>query len=215
MTDVDGLDAGAAAVPGDAVAAPAAEAVPHTSLRIEEAALGLFFERGFKATTMREIALACGLTPGALYNHFPSKDHLLFTIIERVHAILDREISAAVEAAGADPRDRLRAFVRQHALLHTGIRKEARVANQEIFSLAEPGQSEVVRTRRRLRGLLVEIIRQGSDRGLFEVTDVSVVANSILTMLIAIADWFRPDGRLSAEEVSELHADLALRMVAA
>ena len=89
------------------------------------------------------------------------------------------------------------------------------MANQEIYSLPEPEQSEIVEARRRLRGLLVDILQSGSQQGVFDVPNVSVMANSMLTMLIRIADWFRPDGALSAEEVSDLHAELALRMVKA
>src|SRR5919199_1130242 len=103
----------------------------HTSTRIEDASLGLFFERGFKSTTMREIAVACGITAGALYNHFPSKDQLLYSIMRRVHEDLEADLVAAFRAAGPDPREQLRAVVRAHALMHTRSRKEARVANQE------------------------------------------------------------------------------------
>ena len=190
-------------------------AQPHTSLRIEEAALELFFDQGYKATTMREIALACGLTAGSLYNHFPSKDQLLYTIVKRVHDVLDHDLAAAVEGAGDDPRDQLRAYVHRHALLHTGLRKEARVANLEIGSLPEPQRSEIVATRRRLRHNLRDIIERGMAAGVFAVADSSVVANALLSMSIRIPDWFRREGRLSAENVAELHADLALRMVGA
>lgn len=188
---------------------------PHTSLRIEEAALGLFFEQGYRATTMREIALTCGLTPGSLYNHFPSKDQLLYTIIKRVHEFLDRDLMDAVRAAGDDPRDQLRAYAYRHALIHTGFRKEARVANLELGSLPEPQRTEIVATRRRLRLDLKGIIDRGVAAGVFEVGDSTVVSNAILNMSIRIPDWFRREGPLSAEDVAELHADLALRMAGA
>lgn len=197
---------------------PAAEPTAgpqHTSSRIEEAALGLFFDQGYSATTMREIALACGLTAGSLYNHFPSKEQLLYTIVKRVHDVLDRDLADAVKTAGDEPRDQLRAYVYRHALLHTGLRKEARVANLEIASLPEPQRAEIVETRRRLRHDLRQIIDRGVAAGIFDVADSSVVANAILNMSIRIPDWFRRDGSLSAEDVAELHADLALRMVGA
>ncbi len=190
-------------------------APPHTSLRIEEAALDLFFDQGFKATTMREIALACGLTAGSLYNHFPSKDQLLYRIVKRVHDVLDRDLAEAVREANGGPRDQLRAYVQRHALLHTGLRKEARVANLEIGSLPEPERTEIVETRRRLRLNLKDIMDRGVAAGEFDVADSTVVTNAILNMSIRIPDWFRREGPLSAEDVAELHADLALRMVGA
>ena len=195
---------------------PAQEtAPPHTSLRIEEAALDLFFDQGFKATTMREIALACGLTAGSLYNHFSSKDQLLYRIVKRVHDVLDRDLAEAVREADGAPREQLRAYVHRHALLHTGLRKEARVANLEIGSLPEPERTEIVDTRRRLRLNLKDIIDRGVAAEEFDVADSTVVTNAILNMSIRIPDWFRREGPLSAEDVAELHADLALRMVGA
>ncbi len=181
--------------------------------RIQAAALELFFDHGFKTTTMREIALACGLTPGALYNHFPSKDALLYSIIKEVHEDLARELDGALAEVGDDPSEQLKAYVRAHARFHTRTRKEARVANQEVLSLPEPQRSEIVEVRRDRRYQLKEILRSGAKTGAFDIADEVVVANAILNMGLRISDWFRPKGKLSADQVSDLHADLALRMV--
>ena len=187
----------------------------HTSQRFEEAALELFFQRGYRSTTVRELALACGLTPGALYNHFPSKDQLLYSILRDVHEQLEAMMTEALADAGDDPRDRLRALVRAHAIFHTRFRKEARVANDEVLALEEPGRTEIVDVRRRGRGRFEDALRDGIAAGVFEVADVKIAAMAILNMGIRIAAWFRPDGPRSSEQVADLHADLALRMVGA
>src|SRR5688572_11629348 len=140
------------------------EAIPHTSKRIVEAALDLFYERGFKATTMREIALACGLTAGALYNHFSSKDDLLSQIMTRVHVDLERTLEEATASAD-DPQEQLKAYCRAHALFHTQSIKEARVASREIGSLQNGALAEVVEARRRSTALLRKILRRGVDAG--------------------------------------------------
>ena len=189
------------------------DAVPHTSQRIEEAALDLFYERGFKATTMREIALACGLTAGALYNHFSSKDELLSQIMTRVHVDLERTLEEATASAGEDPRHQLTAYCRAHALFHTQSIKEARVASREIDSLQNGALAEVVAARRRSSALLRDILKRGVDAGVFDVPDEKVVANLILTMAVSIASWYRTDGPMASDAVAELDAELALRMV--
>jgi AcrR family transcriptional regulator len=188
-------------------------AVPHTSKRIETAAVELFYLRGFKTTTMREIALACGLTPGALYNHFASKDELLATIMLDVHRTLEREIREAVDGAGDDPRDRLRAYCRTHALFHTRYLKEARVAQREIWSLRGDALEEVKALRRESAAMLRNILRDGVAGGAFDVPDEKVVANLILTMAVSIASWFRPDEPVSGDTIASIDAELALRMV--
>lgn len=184
-----------------------------TRERIEKTAIDLFYERGFKATTVREIAVACGLTPGALYNHFPSKDQLLSSLMRAGHSELLRWLDEALAKAGHDPRDELRAIVYTHALFHTSYRKGARVASQELYSLLEPERSEVIALRQRGSQMLRDVLERGRRTGVFDVPDLGVVANEILTMGIAIAGWFQPEGPLSAEKVAELHAELVLKMV--
>lgn len=189
------------------------KAQPGTAKRIEQTAVNLFFERGFKVTTVREIAMAAGLTGGALYNHFPSKDHLLSSILVGTHKELRRWFEEAMAKAGHEPQDELQALVRAHALFHTQFQKEARVANQEVLSLLEPDKKTVIAERRWGMQLVVDILERGKRTGVFEVRDAKVVAMAILNMGISIAAWFRPGGPLSAEEVAELHASLALKMV--
>ena len=155
------------------------------------------------------------MTAGALYNHFPSKDQLLYSIMTRIHDDLLADMGAAVQGAPDDPRDQLRELVRSHALFHTHSRREARVANQEITSLTGREREEIVRVRKRGRKMFIDILERGRSEGVFDLVDVSVTASAILNMGIRIAEWFRPDGPLSAEEVSEVHARLALRMVGA
>lgn len=186
-----------------------------TRRRIEDAALDLFFERGFRATTMREIAVASALTPGAIYNHFPSKEALLGALIRDVHEQLERALVSASAQVGDDPRDQLRAWVRVHALFHTRYRKHARVANQEIYSLPEPGRTERIEALRRMRAAFRAVIERGVADGIFEVPEVEVTTFAIINMGIRISEWFHPDGRVKANEVADIHAELALRMLGA
>ena len=71
--------------------------------RIHDAGLTLFNERGYTGTTVRELADACDLTPGAIYNHYASKDALLFAIVDRVHDLADATLSEALRSVGTDP----------------------------------------------------------------------------------------------------------------
>ena len=60
--------------------------------RLLKAADTLFYSQGAPATTVREITNACGLSPGAMYNHFSSKDELLYVLVRYRHARLEEDV---------------------------------------------------------------------------------------------------------------------------
>ena len=135
---------------------------------IRAAAFIQFAERGYPVVTVRDIMKACGLTQGALYNHFKSKDELLHDIITSTQAELERLCQQAVEEAGDDPRAQLAAFVRVYVVRHCRLRVEALVANREISWLDGTRVADIRRSRRAIRDIVVEILRQGVERGVFD-----------------------------------------------
>jgi AcrR family transcriptional regulator len=112
-----------------AAAPVAAERDPRPPVEaIRAAAFAQFAERGYPVVTVRDIMKACGLTQGALYNHFKSKDELLHDIIASTQGELERLCQQAVAGAGDDPRAKLVAFVRVYVVRHCRLRVEALVA---------------------------------------------------------------------------------------
>lgn len=71
--------------------------------RLAEAAIELFGSRGAPATSVREITAACGLSPGALYNHFASKDELLYVLVRDIHLQFDAGMAATLASARPGP----------------------------------------------------------------------------------------------------------------
>jgi AcrR family transcriptional regulator len=121
---------------------PSASA-PRTEQRILEVATELFYEKGYHATTMREVASGVGIKAGSLYNHFPSKEELLFRIAEGVMQDLLAAGREAV-AAAPEPRDRLRALVRAHVVYHAEQRFRAKVADDQLNALEPERRAAVV-----------------------------------------------------------------------
>ncbi|GIK50154.1 MAG: TetR/AcrR family transcriptional regulator [Hyphomonadaceae bacterium] len=189
-----------------------------TDERIKTTATRLFFERGFNATTTRDITEECALTPGALYNHFGSKDALLFAIINETHEELWRTLQEAVPETGK-PADRLSSYVRAFVLFHIDRREAALVANQEFKFLSGKPREHVRRARRKIRTLLEQILSAGMQAGAFKVsspsraTGVGLLATSITNMCLRVSEWFSPSGPLGPEALADWHADLVLGMV--
>ena len=190
-----------------------------SSEAIQQAAFDLFARRGYVAASVREVMKACGLTQGALYNHFPSKNQLLATLIQTTQDGLESECQAAIQAAGDAPAAQLRAFVQAFTQRHCERRTEALVANRDFEWLKPSNLHDIVASRRRIRDMLVLILERGERDGAFRLprvrdrSDARIVAMAILNQCIYVSNWFKPGGSWPQDAVAALHAEMALRMV--
>jgi len=188
---------------------------------IRAAAFAQFAERGYPVVTVRDIMKACGLTQGALYNHFKSKDELLHDIIASTQSELERLCQQAVAGAGADPRAQLAAFVRVYVMRHCRLRIEALVANREIGWLDTARVSDIRRSRRAIRDIVVTILAHGVENDVFDPPrvegkhDLKAIAMALLDQCTHVSMWYGPGGDLAEEQMAKLYADMALRVVGA
>ena len=189
-----------------------------TRERILEAGLELFSARGYTGTTVRELADACGLAPGAMYNHFESKEALLFAIVDRVHDEADAVLSETLRAGGDDPGAQLEALASAFTAFHIARPRETRVANRDYIYLPPGERESVVRRRRRVRALFADVLREGEERGRFSFVElgspdaVEAASMAVLNMVVLVAEWFDPRGPRSAADTAALHGRLALRI---
>ncbi len=76
----------------------AVESARQTRERILDAALDLFVEKGYEATSLREIASQVGISKAALYYHFPSKGDILLALHLRMHDLITPGMLPAPDA---------------------------------------------------------------------------------------------------------------------
>lgn len=185
---------------------------PDAARRLVIAAVQAFAERGYHATTTRDIAGRAGMSPAALYIHYKTKEELLYQISKVGHRLSLEMLAEARDAEGG-PTERLavavRAFVRWHAEHHT----TGRVVQYELGALAPEHYAEIVALRRQSEDAIRTIIKEGVTAGDFDVPDVSGTTLAVLSLCIDVARWFNPEGRRTPDEVGALYADLVLRMV--
>jgi AcrR family transcriptional regulator len=185
-----------------------------TEAAIREAAVDLFARRGYEAVTTRQIAAAVGVQAAALYRYFPTKEDLLFDLM-RSH--MEALIASwdAVRPAAADPVARLSAFVDNHIRFHVERRHSTHVSNMELRSLSKDRLSQILRLRGAYEKELRAILRDGAEGGRLAVDDVGLTAMAIIQMITGVIVWFRPDERLSVEEVARTYLAMTLRLTAA
>jgi len=189
--------------------------------RLAEAAIELFFERGALATTVKDITSACGLTPGALYNHFESKDHLLYLVVRDIHRQVDDQLAALLAATDGGPATQLTAAVRLLVSHTAGFKKRSRVANREFTLLSGSRRQEITVMRRQTRDRFAGIILAGARQGSFiliggdNLAAATMHAATITTMCVRISESSLENSPLDLGALEDRYAELALRMVGA
>ncbi|MET7454542.1 TetR/AcrR family transcriptional regulator [Streptomyces sp. NPDC005574] len=193
---------------------PWGEVTPDAARRLLVAAVEAFAERGYHATTTRDIAGRAGMSPAALYIHYKTKEELLHRISRIGHEkALEILRTAAEGEGGATERlaDAVSSFVRWHA----GGRTTARVVQYELDSLGPDARAEILALRRQVDAQVRGIIEDGVATGEFDVPDVRGTTLAVLSLCIDVARWFNVDGSWTPDEIGDLYADLVLRMVGA
>src|ERR1700730_17365289 len=135
-----------------------------TEQRILDAATDLFYERGYHATTMRDIAAVVGIKAGSLYNHYAGKQEILLRICLETSRKLYEGAVAALEGVD-DVEDQLRALIMWHVTFHTEVREACRVSDTQLHSLEPESRTAVVAVRDAYEQLLRKILQRGAKQG--------------------------------------------------
>ncbi|MFI8192243.1 TetR/AcrR family transcriptional regulator [Streptomyces sp. NPDC085946] len=175
-------------------------------------AMEAFNEHGYHGTSVRDIAGRVGVTVPALYYHYENKQALLATLLETsIKDVLDRCRAAAAEA-GDDPLARFCGMV-ESIVLYMAHRRQLAFLDTEIRSLEPRNRARYVALRDYLEHMLLDTVEAGRARGVFTTPIPADAVRSVLVMCQGVANWFREDGPLTAEEVAERHVLLSLGTV--
>ncbi|MGI5453472.1 TetR/AcrR family transcriptional regulator [Streptomyces sp. CA-249302] len=192
--------------------APWGEVTPDAARRLLMAAVEAFAERGYHATTTRDIAGRAGMSPAALYIHYKTKEELLHRISRIGHEKAVDILRTAARREGT-PTERLADAVSSFVRWHAGGRTTARVVQYELDSLGPEARAEILALRRQCDAEVRGIIEDGIAAGEFDVLDVKGTTLAVLSLCIDVARWFNIEGPWTPDEVGALYADLVLRMV--
>jgi AcrR family transcriptional regulator len=184
-----------------------------TAESIRAAAIDLFFEHGYEATSLRAIAGQVGIQVGSLYNHLTSKESLLYSIMSKIIEDLLNELDARL-ATVTGSVDRLRVAIEVHVFFHTARAREVFIGNTELRSLTPAHRRKVVKLRDQYEQRFVEIIEHGVADGSLQARDPKLSAWAILAVGTSTSTWFRPDGRLHLDDIATLYTELILNGLA-
>lgn len=171
------------------------------------AAIQLFKEKGYHATSMQDIADAVGLQKGSLYHYISSKEELLIIIIQEA---LDVYISRLNEiAAGPEPpRERFAAAVRFHLIGIATNLGMLTVFLREAHALTPEQRQIVDRETDRYNRIIEGIYAEGVREGVFRPLDPKLTCLTLLGACNWFYRWYRPDGPRSLEEMADFFVDV-------
>ncbi len=169
---------------------------------ILKASAALFREKGYKAASMRDLAVKVGVEAASLYNHIRSKAELLHDICFDVANIFTENI-AEVESLSATPIKKIETLLRFHIQQMIDNFEEVYVADREWRYLTEPYLSNYQNQRRSYRRRFASIIDDGIKLGEINKIDASTAVLIVLHAVSGIESWHRSKQKISGEELTE------------
>src|SRR4051795_2281746 len=180
-----------------------------------EIAAQLFAERGFKNTTVRDIADAAGILSGSLYHHFDSKEAMVDELLDSFQTALWEQYDA-IEASDLTPRAKLEAVVRASFDAIDHHHSEVAIFQNDALHLATFDRfSYLIERNRRFRTLWTGLLEAGVQQGeLRSDLDVELVYRFLRDTVWVAVRWYRPGGELSPSDVADQYLTILLEGIA-
>jgi AcrR family transcriptional regulator len=181
--------------------------IPEKLMRVS---VELFATQGYAQTSVQQIVDAAGVTKGALYHYFSSKDDLLFDIYDRLLS-LQRERLDAIVARGLPTAETMRLICED--VLVTSIEgiHEGTVFFRSQHMLSAARQKEVKRRRRDYNDAFEAILVRGQTEGVFrDDMPAAVLIANFFSDPHYLAQWYSPGGAEPKEQVAAQLTELYL-----
>ena len=189
---------------------PTAAPLRSRKAQIDRTATALFWARGFAATSMRELATELGLEAGSLYSHIKSKEEILHRVCFGLAEDFFAGFAAATGAATLPLAAQLRQAIEAHVRVLTRDSAASAVFLQEWRHLSEPARSEFLALRDRSEASFRGLIERGIAAGELHAPDAAFAALTLLASLNWLPAWYRPDGKLTPDEIAHRLAEQLL-----
>jgi AcrR family transcriptional regulator len=177
--------------------------------QIYSTARSMFSERGYHATTVRDIARELNLQGGSLYAHIDSKEDVLWELVSRAAEQFLGAVEPIVES-DAPPAEKLREMVRAHVNVVADNLENATVFLHEWKFLGDERREAIGSRRDRYEHLYRHVIEEGIASGDFAPADPKMAATLVLSAVNWMPQWYKPSGPLTPTEIADKFSALVL-----
>ena len=169
---------------------------------ITKKASRLFKEKGFSATSMRDLAEAIGVEAPSLYNHIGSKNEILQEICFKIANLFTAHINK-VEVSSHSVLDKIELIIRFHIKMMLEEYESVYLSDHEWKHLPEPYLSNFKNQRRSYRARLADIIQLGIKNKELKNINSYVAGLTILSAISGIESWHRSKKKVDARSLEE------------
>jgi TetR/AcrR family transcriptional regulator, cholesterol catabolism regulator len=169
---------------------------------ITQSASRLFKEKGYNATSMRDLAEAIGVEAPSLYNHIGSKSEILQEICFRIANMFTAHINE-VETSKQSIINKVEAIARFHIRMMIEEYDSVYLSDHEWKHLSEPYLSNFKNQRKSYRKRFAEIVQQGINQKEIKKIDPYIVVLTILSAVSGIESWQRSRKAIDARSLEE------------
>jgi AcrR family transcriptional regulator len=178
-----------------------------------EKAIGIFYRKGFAATSIQDLADELGMLKSSLYYYITSKEALLRRIFEDSHAGA-MEVVERVEAMDAPPLERIHAYLQQYAEWFLTNRERATLYAREWRYLTGDFHDEVAAQRAYYDDVLIRLVEEAQEAGdVPKGLSPRYASYFVLGSLSSITDWYRPSGMHDPQTIAAVWADMGMRVL--
>ncbi len=178
-----------------------------------QAAIDVFWEKGFPAASVQDVADRVGVLKGSLYHYIDSKEDLLFSIYDESHAQASA-IVAEVAALDAPPLERLRTYVERYLAWYLENIERVSLYFSEWRHLTGTRRTTVIEQRRLYEDFIRDLIREAQKAGDAPATlNLNYATFYILGGMQSVPVWYRREGRDSPQRIAEMFAAMTIGLV--
>lgn len=174
-----------------------------TREKILATAAGLFARKGYHGASIRDLTQELGLQKSSLYNHFQSKEDLLFHLVDEFMDQALEHIEGVSSSAGT-PGQRLSAFVRSYTQVYAAAPDRLAILINELDNLNPRQRRVVLAKERRYVKAIRDILEEAGKAGLLRDIPLSLAVFAFFGMVHYTPKWYRPDGKVDPEELGRL-----------
>lgn len=175
-------------------------------------ALQCFTEVGYHGSSVRDIARRAGLSVPGLYHYYPGKQAMLSALFDLGMADLLAR-SRAARAEGQDARERFVRLVEALALFHAHRPELSFIGTTEMRALPTRDRRRHAGIRSEQQHMVDDEVEIGVEEGVFTTDEPNAAARAVVTMCVGIANWYRPGGLFTPEQVAAQYVDFSLGVV--